>query len=134
MVAIEIPFSRKRLERVFIIPRKKCFFRGFPNVVEEHILNIRNGTDFREKMKFYGTVKITEQNDYKLSHGLFKHSHSIYKHSYGLYLPSHGLYKHSHASKSSLEACSVQAFSDGTCKKSHILNTLYIFFSALSWT
>jgi hypothetical protein len=50
---------RNRLGTVSVIPRKKVLIRSIPSSAEEPIPKLGtkwNGTEFREKMKFYGTV------------------------------------------------------------------------------
>ena len=45
-------------ERFPLFRGRKCSFRGIPSSAEEPIPKLgteRNGPDFREKMKFYGT-------------------------------------------------------------------------------
>ncbi len=65
---------RNRLGTNSVIPRKKCPFRGIPNSAEEQIPKLGtelDGTEFREKIKFYRTrtasmmITLTSSTFYK---------------------------------------------------------------------
>ncbi len=47
---------RNRLGMVSVIPRKKGLIPNFPEEPVPKLGTQRNGAEFREKMKFYGTV------------------------------------------------------------------------------